>query len=376
MALKDRGRRLEAVQTFEKAQEIRPDDPVTRNNLEETRHKLKPAPVPPRLPTVQQVSMGVERLNALIGLQPVKARVDALCAVVELWQRRKEAGLAVGDPPTLHMVFTGNPGTGKTTVARCIGEIYRDLGLLRRGHVIEVTGKDLIGAYVGWTAIQTNHKIEEALDGVLFIDEAYALSENQSDQHNFGREAIDTLLKRMEDDRHRLVVIVAGYPDKMRAFRSANPGLPRRFPEDNMIEFPDCTPPELMAILQQMLLEKGYQLSAEMLDTLRETVEGLYAIRNETFGNGGDMRNLADALEQGYAVRVHKGRLPLDEPLRPEDIPERLRPLARGPVPTVADLLHELGALVGLQPVKDFIRTRVRLLQLGLKPTSLSPGAK
>src|SRR5262249_7883144 len=251
-----------------------------------------------------------------------------------------------------------------TTVARFIGEMYRDLGLLRRGHVIEVTGKDLIGAYVGWTALQTNHKIAEALDGVLFIDEAYALAENQSDQHNFGREAIETWLKRREYDRHRLVVIVAGYPDKMRAFRSANPGLPRRFPADNIIEFPDYTPPELLAILQQILREKGYQLSAEMPDTLRETIEGLYAVRNETFGNGGDMRNLADALEQGYAVRVHKGHLPLDEPLRPDDIPERLRPLARGPVPTVADLLHELDALVGLQPVKDFIRARVRVLQL------------
>ncbi len=305
-----------------------------------------------------------ERLETLIGLQPVKEHLAQQTAFLAEETRRRQAGLkGRGEPPSLQMVFTGSPGTGKTTVARLVGEMFRDLGMLRRGHLVEVAkASDLIAEHVGGTAMKTNGMIDQALDGVLFIDEAYQLAERE--RGGFGQEAIGTLLTRMENDRDRLVVIVAGYPEKMREFRKTNPGLPRRFPEENVLPFPDYSPDELVGILHNMLQERCYSWTAAMERQLREVVEGLYAVRDETFGNAGEMRNFAEALIRQRAVRVHGSQLPIDEPLCPEDIPGHYRSFLRPPIPPIEELLQELEALVGLQQVKDFVRRQVRVLQL------------
>ena len=179
-----------------------------------------------------------ERLRQLTGLTEVKEHIDRLRWRAEAEAKRRQAGL-VREVDSLHLVFTGGPGTGKTTVARLVGELYREMGLLRRGHVHAPEAADLIGMYVGHTAVQTNRAVDAALDGVLFIDEAYRLSEQPG---GFGQEAIDTLVTRMDNDRDRLLVVVAGYPDKMEAFLRSNPGLPRRSRAAISSRFPTTSP--------------------------------------------------------------------------------------------------------------------------------------
>ncbi|WP_448591398.1 AAA family ATPase, partial [Thermoflexus hugenholtzii] len=307
----------------------------------------------------------LERLEGLIGLEPVKQRVREWALWIREETRRRQQGMAGrGEPPSLHMVFTGNPGTGKTTVARLMGEIARDIGLLRRGHLVEAQYGDLVAEHVGGTAQKTNQVIDRAMDGILFIDEAYQLAERE--RGGFGQEALDTLLTRMENERDRLIVIVAGYPDRMEQFLNANPGLRRRFPPENIIRFPDYTPDELMRILLKMLRDEGYAWTPEAESALREVVEGLYATRDETFGNAGEMRNLKDGLIRRRAVRVQQRNLPPDEPIRPEDIPETYRKFLQPPLPEIEELLRELEGLVGLQPVKEFIRRQVALLRMDL----------
>ena len=305
----------------------------------------------------------LERLERLIGLEPVKQRVREWALWIQEETRRRQQGLAGrGEAPSLHMVFTGNPGTGKTTVARLMGEIAREIGLLRRGHLVEAQYSDLVAEHVGGTAPKTNRLIDQALDGILFIDEAYQLAERE--RGSFGQEAVDTLLARMENERDRLMVIVAGYPDRMEQFLNANPGLRRRFPPENVIHFPDYTPEELLRILFKMLRDENYTWTPEAESALREVVEGLYATRDETFGNAGEMRNLKDGLIRRRAVRVQSQNLPPEEPIRPEDIPETYRRFLRPPVPEIEALLQELDGLVGLQPVKEFIRGQVALLRM------------
>jgi ATPase family associated with various cellular activities (AAA) len=259
-----------------------------------------------------------DRLGQLTGLTEVKEHIDRLRWRAEAEAKRRKAGL-LREADSLHLVFTGGPGTGKTTVARLVGELYREMGLLRRGHVHAPEAADLIGRYAGHTAVQTNQAVDAALDGVLFIDEAYRLSEQPG---GFGQEAIDTLVTRMDNDRDRLVMIVAGYPDKMEAFLRSNPGLPRRFPRGNIIEFPDYQPDELLSILIGMLQDRGLSWGPDLEAELRQVVRRMHASRDETFGNAGEMRNLAQELETNWVKRV---RADISEPLAAPDLPRAYR---------------------------------------------------
>src|SRR5437762_2460492 len=200
-----------------------------------------------------------QELDSLVGLETVKDQVRALIAFLQIQGRRLEHGLPEV-ATSQHLVFVGNPGTGKTTIARLLAQMYRSMGLLEKGHLVEVDRAGLVGEYVGQTATKTERAIRRALDGVLFIDEAYALAPAQP-RLDFGAEAVETLLKRMEDYRHRLVVIVAGYPRLMRRFLDSNPGLRSRFSRE--ISFPDYATAELLAITQRFAATSEYDLQAD-----------------------------------------------------------------------------------------------------------------
>jgi SpoVK/Ycf46/Vps4 family AAA+-type ATPase len=300
-------------------------------------------------------------LDKMIGLAPIKQRIREQVAWVQLNRQRGKPL-----PATLHMVFTGNPGTGKTTVSRLLGEIYYRMGFLSRGHLIEVRGSDLIAEHVGGTAIKTNQTVDRALDGVLFIDEAYTLVERE--RGGFGQEAVDTLLTRLEDARDRLIVIVAGYPEPMRRFRRANPGLARRFPDENILDFPDFNPEELWEILSNMLAERSIPINDPARDLLQGLIQALYQARDEGFGNAGEMRNLAEGIDRKRAARLADPQIgfisSIESPLEVTDIPATYQTFLPGPLPELAELLSELDNLVGLLPVKSELRSLLERLEL------------
>ena len=239
------------------------------------------------------------KLDALVGLEPVKDQVRRLANYVHVQGMRKGKGLKT-TPLTLHCVFTGNPGTGKTTVARILADIYRSLGVLQKGHLVETDRSGLVAEYVGQTAVKTNKIIDSALDGVLFIDEAYSLTSGGAE--DFGAEAIATLLKRMEDERDRLVVILAGYSDEMRTFIQSNPGLTSRF--SRYIEFEDYSAEELFRIFMRNADNFGYTLDRGGQCHLQLIFEEAVANKDKHFGNARYARILFERTLENQAQRL------------------------------------------------------------------------
>ena len=262
-------------------------------------------PSPARAKNVQTTKSGLkgvmQKLDNLIGLEQVKGEVKQLTNFIEIQYKRKERGLKVA-PITYHCVFTGNPGTGKTTVARILADIFRELGVVKKGHLVETDRSGLIAEYVGQTAVKTNKIIDSALDGVLFIDEAYTLV--QGGERDYGSEAIATLLKRMEDDRDRLIVILAGYTDEMKRFIDSNPGLQSRF--SRYIQFPDYSADELSKIFLLTAEKSQYVCDRDVLASLESIMERAVAEKDKNFGNGRFVRNLFEKAIQRQAVRLSK----------------------------------------------------------------------
>lgn len=258
----------------------------------------------PEIPVDKELlKISLEELDQLIGMDNIKKEIYNLVDIVNY---HKSTGKDVLNNFYLHTVFIGNPGTGKTTVARILTKIYKALGLLERGHIIETDRQGLVAGYLGQTAIKTNERINEAYGGVLFIDEAYALSNFNGLQGDYGNEAIQTILKRMEDNRGEFFVFAAGYPDNMEVFLKANPGLRSRF--DKVLKFEDYSPAELLQIAESMIEQNGYRIQTPAKDQLHDELVDLHSGRNKYFGNAREVRKMVLDIIKNQNLRVaHKG---------------------------------------------------------------------
>jgi tellurite resistance protein len=248
----------------------------------------------------ERLAESLEQLDVLIGLQQVKQEIRTLTNFLKMQQQREAAGLPTTNL-SLHLVFGGNPGTGKTTVARIVGQIYGSMGILNKGHLVETDRSGLVAEYAGQTGPKTNQKIDEALDGVLFVDEAYSLVAESGDDP-YGREAIQALLKRMEDDRERLVVVLAGYPNEMDGLLKTNPGLSSRF--NTKMTFEDYSPGELGHIFGGMCEANQYVIPSDAQARLLMGFRWMYEDRDEHFGNGRLVRNIFENAIRRLANRI------------------------------------------------------------------------
>jgi stage V sporulation protein K len=268
-------------------------DPIATQNIENN------------FPQQQNIQAIFEELNSLIGLSHIKKLVEEIYAYVEIQKKRIKENLK-SDGLVLHMIFKGNPGTGKTTVARLLGRLFKELNVLPKGHVVEVERADLVGEYIGHTALKTKEIVKKSLGGVLFIDEAYSLA--RGGEKDFGREAIDVLVKAMEDYKNSFILILAGYREEMDLFMKMNPGLRSRLPIQ--IEFPDYHMNELLEIAKVMLDIRQYKLDEEAFDELRIILENYMLLGHCKEGNARLVRNIIEKSTRLQAMRlINQGNL-------------------------------------------------------------------
>ncbi len=301
------------LRAFDAAGVVRPGQrvpagPAATSGATTTTAATAAAPAGPELPPARSIEELLAALDALVGLEEVKADIRRLTSLLRIQQLRHERGM-----PTIetshHLVFTGNPGTGKTTVARLLSEILRSLGVVSKGHLVETDRSHLVAGYVGQTAVRTREVMESALGGTLLIDEAYALA--RGSEQDFGREAIDTIVKFMEDHRDDLAVIAAGYPEEMATLIDANPGLKSRF--TRTIHFPDYTTDELVAIFRSMGDANRYSLDPPAAERLEALVDA--EPRTRGFGNARFVRNVFESAIGHQAERLSTVEHPTDEQL-------------------------------------------------------------
>ncbi|MCL2603555.1 MAG: tetratricopeptide repeat protein [Defluviitaleaceae bacterium] len=286
-----RGEVSDMLEALEAGEKYAPD---TKKNPEAVEVKNSEAGQPEAL----------DKLNGLIGLGRVKEEVNTVINLLKIKKMREKAGVSTA-AMSLHMVFSGNPGTGKTTVARILGDLYRNLGVLSKGQLIEVDRSGLVGQYIGETALKTLEVVETAMGGILFIDEAYALASAKGvSGHDFGQEAIDTLLKAMEDNRDNLIVIAAGYEKEMETFLQANPGMQSRF--NTFIHFDDYSAEELYAIFMNLVKSNSYTCTDEVKTHLTDYFINMYANRKDNFANGREVRNTFENMIKRQANRLAK----------------------------------------------------------------------
>ena len=306
--------------------------------------------IPYEAPQAVDYTECLKKLDGLVGLGGVKKEISNLAAFLNLQIKRGETNTFQGK----HYVFTGNPGTGKTTVARIMADVFKTLGIVSRGQLVEADRAKLVAGYSGQTAIKTNQLVDQALGGVLFIDEAYTLKSNDGD--SFGAEAIDTLLKRLEDDRGKFVCIVAGYTDQMHDFIDTNPGLKSRFTQT--IHFDDYTPDELTQIFINLAKGKNFTIDEETEGAIHREFEQLYLRRDKNFGNAREARRIFDGAVERQSQRLVKL---MSDPgfqeadmykLTKEDLPTAQSESAR----PLEEVLNELDEFIGMRTVKNSIR--------------------
>ncbi|NTW25220.1 MAG: AAA family ATPase, partial [Lentimicrobium sp.] len=374
-----------AINYYNKALALDPENETIKGNLKEAVSSKKDSlvghysppvnkDVSPENGTPESMEFLLKELNKLTGLENIKQDIDALIKFIKVEEERRERGFAIGNT-TLHTVFAGPPGTGKTTIARLMGRVFKALGILKKGHVVEVDRSALVGEFVGQTAIKTNKVIDSALDGILFIDEAYSLVPSDA-RSDFGEEAINTLVKRMEDHKHNLIVIVAGYEKEMKRFINSNPGMKHRF--SRYFYFRDYSPEELTLIFDVICSEKRFTLNPDAVSKVKRYFGFLYESKDKQFGNARMAHNLFEEV-----VRYQSARLGVrdidnlsDEELltiTADDVTNAVKDEFEDQhVETVEEIMAELNVLVGLNEIKqniltliNFIKTQKRLIANG-----------